>query len=86
MPNMVADGLLDEAVLIRKFSDMPTNADFNMQNTVATAIANAAATGVYTITVSVAAYSNTLVQLLIKRLIDMGYTASLSGTTLTVNW
>jgi hypothetical protein len=86
MPNMDSDGLIDEAILVHRFSDNYTNPDFNLQNAVATAIANAAATGVYTTTVATAAYANVLVQLMIKRLVDMGYTATLSGTTLTVNW
>ena len=86
MPNMLDDGLLDQAYVCGQFSRLPTNADFLLQSAVGAAINTACATGALTCTVATAAYSNTLVQALMQRLTNMGYTSSLSGTTLTVNW
>ena len=86
MPMMDSDGMLDQAWVMRMVSLVPGNADFGLQNVVSTAIANAACAGAQTCTVATAAYSNTLVQAIIERLVNMGYTATLSGTTLTVNW
>ena len=86
MPNMIVDGLIKEAITLHQVSLLPTNSDYNLQAVVQTAITTAALQGFFTCTVATAAYSTTLVQLLIKRLVDMGYTATLSGTTLTVNW
>ena len=86
MPNMLADGLIKEAITLHVVSQNYTNSDFNLQAAVQQAITAAALLGAYTCTVETAAYSTTLVQLMIKRLVDMGYTATLSGTTLTVNW
>lgn len=88
MPNMLDDGFLDQAYFMNHVSTTPPNSDYQLQNAVANAIGTAAVagTGVTTCTVNVAAYSGTLIQLLMKRLVDMGYTTSLSSTTLTVNW
>lgn len=86
MPNMVADGLLIEAITIHGFASQPSSGDLSLQNAVQAAINAAALTGVFTTSLSVAAYSNTYVQALIKRLIDMGYGASLATNTLTVTW
>jgi len=86
MPNILDDGLLDQAWVSRKFSDLPTNSDFLLQSAVGSAINTASATGAYTCTVATASYANALVQALMQRLVNMGYTTSLSGTTLTVNW
>lgn len=80
---------IDSAVFMHTVANNPNNLDFQLQNAVSQAIANAAINGLFTTTVNVAAYSANsyaLVQLLIKRLIDNGYTASLSTATLTVNW
>ena len=86
MPNMLADGLLKEAITLHAVSLLPNNSDFNLQAVVQQAVTTAALQGFFTCTVAMAAYATVLVQLLIKRLVDMGYTATLSGTTLTVNW
>lgn len=86
MPNMVADGLLIEAIYINKVALSPASGDLALQNAVQAAINTAALAGLLTITVNVSSYSNTLVQLLMKKLVDMGYTTSLSNVTLTVNW
>ena len=86
MPMMVADGFIDQAFFMRLVSLVPGNADYALGNAIAGAIGNAACAGAQTCTVATAAYSNTLVQLFIERLVNMGYTATLSGTTLTVNW
>jgi hypothetical protein len=86
MPMMTGDGLLDQAWVMRLIAQVPGNADFALQNAVDGAIGNAAVSGAYTCTVNVAAYANALVQQMIQRLVNMGYTATLSGTTLTVNW
>jgi hypothetical protein len=86
MPNMLDDGFLDQAQFVHQVALIPGNADYGIQNAVGTAIGNAAVSGLFTCTVNVSAYSATLIQLIIKRLIDMGYTSTLSGTTLTVNW
>jgi hypothetical protein len=86
MPMMESDGLLDQAWVMREISLAPGNADYGLQNVVSNAISNAAVTGAQTCTVATAAYANALVQLMIQRLVNMGYTATLSGTTLTVNW
>jgi hypothetical protein len=96
MPMMVGDGLLDQAFVLRAVSLVPGNLDFGLQTVVSAAINAAAITGALTCTVSVAAYTasnsmdssqkNDLINRMIERLVNMGYTATLSGTTLTVNW
>ena len=91
MPNMLDDGFLDQAQFVHYVAVTPPNLDYQLQNAIANAIGAAVApgTGVLTCTVNVSPYSANsyaLVQLMIKRLVDMGYTASLSGSTLTVNW
>lgn len=86
MPNMVADGFLDQAFFVNAVANKPTNPDYRLGNAVGSAIGAAAITGAFTCTVATAAYDIGLVQLMMKRLVDMGYTCSLSGTTLTVNW
>ena len=86
MPNMVSDGFIDQAQFVHMVALIPGNADYGIQNAIANAIGNAAVNGLFTCTVSVSAYSSTLIQLMIERLVNMGYTSTLSGTTLTVNW
>jgi sulfite reductase beta subunit-like hemoprotein len=86
MPMMESDGLLDQAWVMREISLAPGNADYGLQNVVSNAISSAAVAGAQTCTVATAAYANALVQQIIQRLVNMGYTATLSGTTLTVNW
>jgi predicted transcriptional regulator len=86
MPMMVADGMIDPAFFVRLVSLSPTSVDFTLQYAVTSAIYAAAMTGAQTCTVATASYTNALVQQIIERLVNMGYTASLSGTTLTVNW
>jgi len=86
MPMMESDGFIDQAFFVRLVSLSPGNADFALQNAISAAIGNAACAGLQTITVATAAYANALVQIMIERLVNMGYTATLSGTTLTVNW
>ena len=86
MPMMVADGFLDQAFFVRLVSLSPGNSDYALQNAVASAIGNASVAGNQSCTVATAAYTTALVQLMIERLVNMGYTATLSGTTLTVNW
>ena len=96
MPNILDDGLLDQATVCHVFSTMPTNPDFMLQAVIGAAINTACALGNLTCSVSVASYTaanandasqrNDLIQRIIERLVNMGYTATLSGTTLTVNW
>lgn len=99
MPNMIADGFLDEAEYATAASSTPVNLDYQMQNAIANAINTQALLGAgnaRTITVSVAAYTaanpndatqkNDLIVRMIERLVNMGYTATLTGTTLTINW
>ncbi len=86
MPNMIQDGLLIQAVTVHAFATLPTNSDYNLQNTVQTAVNAAAATGVFTVDIDVSASSSDLVQQMIERLINMGYGATLATTTLTVTW
>ena len=87
MPNQIVDGLMIDAQTLHWVSANYTSPDFIMQNAVQAAINTAALTGAYTASVSIAAYSTAIVQILQKRLIDLGYlTASISTTTLTVTW
>lgn len=86
MPNMIDDGYLSQAQLAHSAALLPGNSDFALQGAVANAIVSAANSGLFTIGVNISAYSTTLVQLMVQRLINMGYTASLSATVLTVNW
>jgi hypothetical protein len=90
---------MDEALYATEASSIPVNLDKQLQNAVAGAISTQALLGAgnaRTCTVSVASYTaanandptqkNDLINRVIERLINLGYTASLSGTTLTVNW
>lgn len=87
MPNMNSDGFIDQAQFVHQVALLPGNADYGIQVAVSNAIGTAAVAGLFTCAVSVAAYSSTLFQLMIERLVNMGYTASMTGTTtLTVNW
>lgn len=86
MPNMIDDGFIDQSQFVHTVAQLPTNPDYNLQVVVSNAIASAAVAGAFTAAVNVSAYSNTLAQLMIERLVNMGYTASLSTNTLTINW
>ena len=89
MPNMVSDGFIDQAQFVHTVATTPANLDYQLQVAVSNAIASAAIQGLLTATCSVSAYSANsyaLVILMIERLVNMGYTASLSGSTLTINW
>jgi hypothetical protein len=99
MPNILDDGFLDQAVFISAVAATPVSLDSQLQNAVANAIGTAAVLGAgnpKTTTVSVASYTaanssdstqkNDLINRIIQRLVNLGYTASLSGTTLTINW
>jgi hypothetical protein len=84
---MIVDGLLIDAQTLYWVSANYSSEDFIMQNAVQKVINTAALTGARTASVSIAAYSAGVVQILQKRLIDLGYkTASISTTTLTVTW
>lgn len=86
MPNMIEDGLINQAFVSSQFSKLPTNSDYLLQAAITAAINTACATGAVTCTVATAAYATALVQSMIQRLVNMGYGATLSGTTLTVTW
>ena len=87
MPNMVSDGLIDQAQLIVKISQSPTNSDYNLQGMVSNAITTAALTGASsTPAITISAYATALVQIMVQRLVNMGYAATLTSTTLTVSW
>jgi hypothetical protein len=99
MPNMLDDGFLDQAQFMTSVSNQPVSLDAQLQNAVATAIGGQAILGAgtaHTITVSVAAYTavnagdgtirNDLIQRIMQRLTNLGYTSSLTGTTLTITW
>lgn len=99
MPNIVGDSFLDEAEFATAASSTPVNLQYQLDNAVAGAITTQALLGAgatRSCTVSVAAYTaanvndptqkNDLINRVIQRLTNLGYTASLSGTTLTVNW
>lgn len=86
MPNMVSDGFLVQANVAHASALLPANSDYALQNAVAQAIGTASVGGAFTCTVSVAAYAAAIINQMIERLVNMGYTASLSSTTLTVNW
>jgi|HubBroStandDraft_2_1064218.scaffolds.fasta_scaffold07370_6 hypothetical protein len=89
MPNMNGDGFIDETQFVTFVSNTPANADYQLNNAIANAVSAQAVLGsgsAHSCTVNVAAYANTLVQLMIQRLTNCGYTSTLSGTTLTVTW
>lgn len=90
MPMMASDGFIDQAQFMRTVANTPSNLQYQLDNAVSGAIGTAAVGGLFTIAVSVAAYSANnyaLVQILIERLINMGYTtATLATSTLTVTW
>src|ERR1700690_1209525 len=99
MPNMTADGFIDPAQVTTIVSNTPVNLDYQFQNAVGNAIANQSILGsgsAHTCTLSVSAYTasnsidssqkNDLINRMIQRLTNLGYTATLSGTTLTITW
>ena len=87
MPNMLDDGFLDQAVFVRQVSLLPGNSDYALQNAVSNGIGNAAVAGQFTATINISAYATTLVQLMVERLVNMGYnTPTLTSTTITVSW
>lgn len=99
MPNIIGDSFLDEAEFATAASSTPVNLQYQMDSAVAAAITTQSLLGAgaaRTCTVAVAAYTaanandatqkNDLINRMIQRLINLGYTATLSGTTLTINW
>lgn len=86
MPNMLDDGLIDQATLCHSFSSLPTNPDFLLQSAVSSAINTACAAGAFTASFNASATAQAIRELMIQRLVNMGYTASISGTTITANW
>lgn len=99
MPNMSGDGFIDPAQVPGAMSSTPVNLENQLQNSVEVAIAAQAILGAGTArscTVNVAAYTaanvndatqkNDLINRVIQRLTNLGYTSSLAGTTLTINW
>lgn len=87
MPNMNSDGFIDQAQFVHQVALLPGNADYGIQIDVTNAIGTAAKAGLFTCAVNVSAYSSAIFQLMIERLVNMGYGASMSAaTTLTVTW
>lgn len=90
MANMLDDGFIDEQIFVHAVATTPVpNLQYQLDSLVSGAISTAAVQGLLTITVNVSAYSANSYDLVIryiKRLVDMGYTASLSTSTLTVTW
>lgn len=99
MPNILGDSFIDEAEFATAASSTPVNLQYQLDNAVAGAISTQALLGAGTArsaTVSVAAYTaanpndatqkNDLILRVMQRLTNLGYTSSLSGTTLTINW
>ena len=90
MPNIGGDGFLDETQFVSFVSNTPVNSDYQLNNAIATAISAQAVLGsgsAHSCTVNVSAYPNVLVQLMIQRLVNCGYTATLSSSSiLTVTW
>lgn len=86
MPNMIDDGFLVQAIVAQAAAKIPSNSDFLLQAACSTAIMTAANIGLSTCTVVADAYATALIQAMIQRLVNMGYTASVSGTVITVNW
>lgn len=90
MGNMVSDGFIDQAFFVRQVASTPIpNLSYALENAVGGAVGNAAVLGLFTTSLSVSAYSANgywLVQQMIERLINMGYTATLATSTLTINW
>ena len=89
MPNIDDLGsLIDPAQVMHYVSSLPGNIQYAMENAVSQAIANAAIGGLFTTTVNVSAYTNSLVQLLMKKLVDNGYNVPTLTTAgiLTVSW
>lgn len=86
MPNMLDDGFLDQAVVAHAAALLPGNSDFALQGAISNAITSAANSGLFTIGVNIAAYATALVQIMFQRLVNMGFTCSLTATVLTINW
>lgn len=86
MPNITDDNLLDQAAISYLYSRNPTNADFSLQASMGSAINTASAAGLFTASFNASGSPQVLRELMIKRLVDMGYGASISGTTITATW
>lgn len=86
MPNMLDDGLLDQAFVANLFSKQPANADFLLQSSISSAINTACAAGAFTASFNASGSPQALRELMVQRLVNMGYAASISGTTITATW
>lgn len=83
---VITGELIANANYVHTLALAPTSGDYPLQIAVANAINTAAGQGLFTVNVTISSYSNTLVQLLIKLLVDLGYGATTTSTTLTVTW
>jgi len=84
---MIGDyGLYDSAVTARSYAGKKNAGDQPVQNVIAAAITTAVNGGLFTTTASVSGYAALDIQTNMNILTQMGYTVSLSGTTLTISW
>lgn len=83
---LVGAQLLAPAFYANAVSLSPTNTQYDLEVLVDNAINTAAGGGAFTASVTISSYSNALVQLMIQRLISLGYGATTTSTTLTMTW
>lgn len=80
------DGLIPSAVAAHEASTDHAGTQTTLMSLAAADIAAATSAGNYTCTVSVSEQTSNDIQYLMEALHGLGYTISLSGTTLTVSW
>jgi hypothetical protein len=83
---MVDDNLLDQASVSYLFSRNSTNADYLLQSGIGAAINAACASGLFTCTYVATAFAQALREAMVQRLVNMGYGASITGTSIVVTW
>lgn len=79
-------GLYISAINARSLAAIKNGGDQPVQNVIAAAIATAVNSGLFTTTASMVGYTAANIQNNMNVLSQMGYTVTLSSTTLTVSW
>lgn len=84
---MAFDFVFGNAQSVREVCAGTYKTEAALQAVVIAAIAAVVATGeIFTATASASGYSQQDIQNVLRILVDQGYTASFSGTTITISW
>jgi hypothetical protein len=83
---LTCPGILSQSQIARMYSSTPTATNIVIELAIDNAINVAIGNGLFTCTYSVSGKSAIDIQNSMNMLKQLGYTATLSGTTLTISW